>query len=317
MSEHMNTLACRFHPDAELVEDHRAGDMICPVCGLVVGDRMIDVSSEWRTFGDDSGSKDRSRVGAAESHLSLGQDLETAMSIGTGPGALDDSGKQKYSKKHRTMTPTDKALRSGFDCIRQMASRIGLSRRVVDHALALFKKCYENKCVRGRSNESVAAACIYIACRREGAQRTIKEICAISETASKKEIGRCFSLIIKRVPNLARPESIEIKNLVPRFCSRLNLVHEIHIRKAAVHIAERANELCDIQSRGPDSIAGAAIYMACAAAGERQAIGNIQEAVGVMQNTIRLIYRIMLRQAAALFPADFSFKCPVSELPTS
>ena len=267
MSRHMDTLACRFHPGAELIEDHRAGDMICPVCGLVVGDRMIDVSSEWRTFADDSGSKDMSRVGAAESHLSLGHNLETVMSVGTGPGALDSLGKQKYGKNDRTMTSPDKALRSGFDCIRQMASRISLSRRVVDHALALYKTCYESKCVRGRSNDAIAAACIYISCRREGAQRTIKEICAISNAASKTEIGRCFNLIIKRLPELTRPESIEIKNLVPRFCSRLSLEREMHIRKTAIHIAERANELCDIQSRAPDSIAGAAIYMACAAAG--------------------------------------------------
>ncbi|MCP4486199.1 MAG: TFIIB-type zinc ribbon-containing protein [Gammaproteobacteria bacterium] len=32
-------LSCPSHPDAHLVEDHRAGDMICPKCGLVVGDR--------------------------------------------------------------------------------------------------------------------------------------------------------------------------------------------------------------------------------------------------------------------------------------
>ena len=317
MSQHRDTLACRFHPNAELIEDYRAGDMICPICGLVVGDRMIDVSSEWRTFSDDPGSKLMSRVGAAESHLSIGHELETVLSSSKGPGPMSKVGKQKNSKERRTMASTDKALRSGFDCIRRMAARIGLLRRVVDCALSLFKKCYEDKCVRGRSHEAVAAACLYIACRQEGAQRTIKEICAISGTVSKTAIGRCFSLIVKRLPNMKRPESIEIKNLVPRFCDRLDLVREMHIRKTAVHIAERANELCDIQSRGPDSIAGAAIYMACAAAGERQSMDDIQTAVGVMQNTIRLIYRIMLRQAAALFPADFSFVCSVSELPSS
>ena len=36
---YVKQLACRFHPDAALVEDYRAGDMVCPECGLVVGDR--------------------------------------------------------------------------------------------------------------------------------------------------------------------------------------------------------------------------------------------------------------------------------------
>jgi len=34
---------CQYHPDAHLAEDYRAGDMICTECGLVVGDRVIDV----------------------------------------------------------------------------------------------------------------------------------------------------------------------------------------------------------------------------------------------------------------------------------
>ena len=34
-----NVVQCPHHPGAALVEDHSAGDMICPECGLVVGDR--------------------------------------------------------------------------------------------------------------------------------------------------------------------------------------------------------------------------------------------------------------------------------------
>ena len=41
---------CKYHPDATLIEDYRAGDQICSECGLVVGDKVIDVGTEWRTF---------------------------------------------------------------------------------------------------------------------------------------------------------------------------------------------------------------------------------------------------------------------------
>lgn len=33
------TIKCSHHPEAPLIEDYRAGDMICSECGLVVGDR--------------------------------------------------------------------------------------------------------------------------------------------------------------------------------------------------------------------------------------------------------------------------------------
>ena len=68
---------CRSHPDANLIEDHRAGDMICSECGLVVGDRVIDVGSEWRTFSSDKGGEDRSRVGGPENRLLGSSDLST------------------------------------------------------------------------------------------------------------------------------------------------------------------------------------------------------------------------------------------------
>ncbi|CAF4316500.1 unnamed protein product, partial [Adineta steineri] len=96
MTRYVKQLACRFHPEAVLIEDYRAGDMICSACGLVVGDRMIDVGSEWRTFSNDSDTKDMSRVGAAANPLFNNDNLETMMSLGTGAGAVDEFGKQKY-----------------------------------------------------------------------------------------------------------------------------------------------------------------------------------------------------------------------------
>lgn len=36
-----NKVVCYAHPDAPLIEDYRAGDMICSECGLVVGDRFV------------------------------------------------------------------------------------------------------------------------------------------------------------------------------------------------------------------------------------------------------------------------------------
>ena len=88
-------VVCPHHPDANLIEDYHAGDMICPECGLVVGDRVIDVGSEWRTFSNDNNGdqKDQCRVGASE-HWLLGSDLFTM--IGPEGKQLDQSGKPMY-----------------------------------------------------------------------------------------------------------------------------------------------------------------------------------------------------------------------------
>ena len=62
---------------------------------------MIDVGSEWRTFSNDKETKDMNRVGAAENPMFEGDTLETVLSVGTGPGALDEFGKQKYTNGPR------------------------------------------------------------------------------------------------------------------------------------------------------------------------------------------------------------------------
>ena len=43
-----------------------------------------------------------------------------------------------------------------------------------DRADALFKQVNDTKQMKGRSNEAVAAACLYIACRKESVPRTLK-----------------------------------------------------------------------------------------------------------------------------------------------
>ena len=53
-------VACKYC--SVLIEDYRVGDKICSEFGLVVGDRVVDVGSEWRTFSNDNGGEDRSRT---------------------------------------------------------------------------------------------------------------------------------------------------------------------------------------------------------------------------------------------------------------
>jgi transcription initiation factor TFIIB len=38
---------CR-DPNPTIIEDFKAGDLVCAGCGLVLGDRIVDTRSEWR-----------------------------------------------------------------------------------------------------------------------------------------------------------------------------------------------------------------------------------------------------------------------------
>ncbi|KAI5639642.1 transcription factor TFIIB repeat domain-containing protein [Phthorimaea operculella] len=251
-----NKVVCYAHPDAPLIEDYRAGDMICSECGLVVGDRVIDVGSEWRTFSNEKSGVDPSRVGGPENPLLSGGDLSTIIGPGRGDASFDSFGVSKYQNR-RNISSTDRALINAFREINTMADRINLPKTIVDRANNLFKQVHDGKNLKGRANDAIASACLYIACRQEGVPRTFKEICAVSKI-SKKEIGRCFKLILKALETSV--DLITTADFMSRFCSNLGLPNSV--QRAATHIARKAGELDIVSGRSPISVAAAAIYMA-------------------------------------------------------
>ncbi|XP_044288145.1 transcription initiation factor IIB [Varanus komodoensis] len=302
-------VTCPNHPDSILVEDYRAGDMICPECGLVVGDRVIDVGSEWRTFSNDKATKDPSRVGDTQNPLLSDGDLTTMIGKGTGAASFDEFGNSKYQNR-RTMSSSDRAIMNAFKEIASMADRINLPRNIVDRTNNLFKQVYEQKSLKGRSNDAIASACLYIACRQEGVPRTFKEICAVSRI-SKKEIGRCFKLILKALETSV--DLITTGDFMSRFCSNLGLPKQVQM--AATHIARKAVDLDLVPGRSPISVAAAAIYMASQASAEKKTQKEIGDIAGVADVTIRQSYRLIYPRAPDLFPADFKFDTPVDKLP--
>ncbi|GAB1606970.1 transcription initiation factor IIB-like [Argonauta hians] len=303
-------LHCPAHPDSSLIEDYHAGDMICSECGLVVGDRVIDVGSEWRTFNNDKNTKDASRVGAAENPLLDGRDLSTMIATTSGDTLLDDNGKPMYHSR-RNLSVSDRTLLMAFREINQMSERLNLPTMIADQGNTLFKQVHESKSLKGRANDAIASACMYIACRKEGVPRTFKEICAVSKV-SKKEIGRTFKLILKALET--NVEVITTGDFMSRFCASLNMTNQV--QKAANHIAKTAVDLDLVPGKSPVTVAAAAIYMASQASDKKKTQREINVVSGVAEVTIRQSYKLMYPRARDLFPADFKFVTPIDMLPT-
>ncbi|XP_053739447.1 transcription initiation factor IIB-like isoform X2 [Synchiropus splendidus] len=301
----LSKIHCPDHPDAHLVEDCRAGDMICPECGLVVGDRIIDVGSEWRTISSEKSLKDPTRVGDGPNLLSNG-DLSTI--FGEVTASSDDFGNRRY--RHLATRSSRNALLNTFKEISTMADRINLPKNIVDRTNLLFRQVYEQKTLQGRANNAIASACLYIACRQEGVPRTFKEICAVSRI-SKKETGRCFKLILKVLETSMY--LITTGDFMSRFCSNLGLTKQVQM--GATFIARRAMELDLVPGRSPISVAAAAIYMASQASSDKRTQKDIGDTAGVADVTIRQSYRLIYPRAADLFPSDFQFDTPVDCLP--
>ncbi|KAJ6700024.1 TRANSCRIPTION INITIATION FACTOR IIB-RELATED [Salix purpurea] len=130
-----------------------------------------------------------------------------------------------------------------------------------DRANEIYKKVEDQKSSRGRNQDALLAACLYIACRQEDKPRTVKEICSVANGATKKEIGRAKEYIVKHL-GLEAGQSVEMGTIhagdfMRRFCSNLGMSN--HTVKAATE-AVKTSEQFDIR-RSPISIAAAVIYI--------------------------------------------------------
>lgn len=297
-------MKCPYHPDTHLIEDHRAGDVICPTCGLVVGDRIVDVGTEWRSFSNEKNTKDPSRVGAPENKLLSGGDLSTSIALGR------DGDSEMANLQRKSGNGGDRTLLAAFASIREMAARIHLPNSIQDQANKLFKEVLDSKALRGKNSEAQAAACLYIACRKEGVPRTFKEICAVSRT-SKKEIGKCFKLIVRALEtNL---DHITSEQFMSRFCGNLGISQRV--QSGAVAVAKEAVRLDLVAGRSPISIAAAAIYMASQASNDKKSAKEIGEIAGVAEVTIKQSYKLLYPKANELLPESYPYRHLIYQLP--
>lgn len=191
LNVHMVCPDCQEFPP-NLVENFSAGDTICGSCGLVLGDRMVDTRSEWRTFAnDETGNDDPSRVGNAADPLFYGSQLETHIAWGDG-GARS---RELHRAQSKLQTDSNnKNLKEAYSRITSVCQAMHLTDDAMRYAQELFKEVHEQKSFKGKNASNTIAGCLFIACRRTKHDRTFKDI-TDATGVSKKDTGRAFKSI--------------------------------------------------------------------------------------------------------------------------
>jgi len=285
---------CPDCSNVEFVEDFASGDMICRECGLVVGDRIIDIRSEWRNFSDSL--KDPSRASRVNEWLpsgGLSTEISREVTIPNpdreGMAVTSTGSKIAQWQKRIQLTQTDQNLLAGFEKISQIAEILDLPQLIKNKAKELYSmfESKRNKSMRCKK-DSIVAAILYMACKEEHVPRTFKEISR--ETGiTEKEIRKYYRAINKILPK-GTGNRTSAADLVGRFCSKLKLAHDVMSK--ATSIAENAAQF--LEGKSPSSIAAASILMATKLSGEKRWEKDIAQAASISPTTIRNVYKEML-----------------------
>ncbi|EQB56768.1 transcription factor TFIIB [Colletotrichum gloeosporioides Cg-14] len=310
---------CKEYPP-NLVEEFSSGDMVCGSCGLVVGERIIDTRSEWRTFAnDDQGNDDPSRVGDAVNPLLNGSQLETTIAFGEGRDSKQLARLQNKSQNDKA----SKSLMQAYKEIGAFCDSINLGKNVSDAAKHIFKLTYDHNFMKGKPQEAVIAGCIFIACRQTGVGRTFREIFQVTHV-SKKEIGRVFKQLesflqkikeenprgagsLSNLDGYKASASTSAEDLCTRFCSNLNFRNAQKIENVSRALARKTSSVSELAGRSPLSVAAACIYMAAHLMAEPKTSKAIAGVAGVSDGTIKTAYRFLFNAKGKLVEKEWGY----------
>lgn len=270
------------------------GEVICKDCGLVVEDKMVDFTQEWREFDSEEGDK-RRRTGAPMTYTQYDQGLGTEVGRKSDIYSLGGKDRNKFFRlrkwQYRISTAIERNLKLALAELKRVASYLKLPASVEEEAARIYTLSVQRGLVRGRSMESVVAGALYAACRRHEVPRTLDELSEASGI-EKKEIGRTYRFVTRELGISILPSNPA--DYIPRFASSLKLSPETQSR--AVEILDQAQKAELTSGRGPTGIAAAALYVSALLHGEKRTQREVADVAGVTEVTIRNRYKELLEK---------------------
>src|SRR5918993_2622612 len=167
-----------------LIHDQSKGEYICQSCGYVVMDQGLDYGPESHSF--DSEEKSKNARASGYTSVSL-HDYGLRTEIGL--GSRDYNGKsidhqiaeqmnsmRKWHSRIRVASPKERRLSNVLSKINEICSVMSLSKTVMETAAVLYRNYETMSEAKGKSTACIAAASIYLACKRCSIVRSLEEI---------------------------------------------------------------------------------------------------------------------------------------------
>jgi transcription initiation factor TFIIB len=312
--------------ESNLIHDQSKGEYLCQKCGYVVVEQAFDYGPESHSFDLEEKSKNVRASGYTSVSLhDFG--LRTEIGIGT----RDYSGKsinhqmaeqmnsmRRWHSRIRVASPKERRLLNVLSKINEICSAMSLSKTVMETAAMLYRNFETMSEAKGKSITCIAAASIYLACKRCSIVRSLEEIIKtegiIEEDRSTLKLASKYyrmmviemgiftsqesSGIDSAKPNVvstSNPSSvtqskpISVTLAIDQYISKLTNVAKIdtRIERLAIDLAHKTNSNIIADGKAPNGLAAAYIYLAALLLGINLLQMDISSLAGVTEVTIR------------------------------
>lgn len=264
--------------------DRLSGELICTRCGLVILEKLPDLGPEWRSRPDED---------AARADVTAGVDV-TRHDLGIG-SEFDSSGElspswrarirrlRMWQNRCRASSYGEKSLREALIELDKLCEDLSLPKAIKAEISSLYRRAKVARLTMGRGTWQVLAALTFIVCRQRGVPRAEGEVvralsarAGLSERIALKNLRKFIKLLSKKL-KLEVPRACP-EHYLDRFATQLNL---------SSSTVARAHELCHavpdrLKHLKPATLlAGAILYLAAEAAGEKVTMRKLANTIGI------------------------------------
>jgi len=297
---------------ANLIQDHSKGEYICERCGCVVMDQVEDFGRESNSTDFEEKSKNTRASGSTSLAL---HDFGLRTEIAS--GSKDYAGKsidyqmaetmnsiRKWHIRSRIVSPQERRLSNVLTKINETCAAMSLPKLLVETSAMLYRNFESNYEAKGKSIACMAAATIYLACKKCSVVRSLEEIVEATgvtdqDRSNVKLASKYYRMMVMEMGVFteqqapASPQqsaqSIAVALAIDHYISKLANMAKIDtkVERLAIDIAHKTDDHMLADGKAPNGLAAAYIYVASMLLGVNILQRDVSSLSGVTEVTIR------------------------------
>ena len=294
-SQDTETLCSICNRSNRIITDPESGEIVCSNCGIVISDKIQDMSRHDRRVFSSEEANDRIRTGSPASLARHDMGLATII----GKDDRDASGHpldaamrarmqrlRIWNFRAHSHSYVERNLIQAFNELNILRDKLGLSDAVMEKIAYIYRKVQQRGLIRGRTMSGILAAAIYIAYRELGTPRTLKDIAAASNI-KRKDIARNYRTLLFEL-GLKVPNADPIR-CISKVANKANLTE--NTKRHALSVMKEVTDREIPVGKDPIGMAASVLYISCLKTGEDKTQTQIARAAGVTDVTVRNRYK--------------------------
>jgi transcription initiation factor TFIIB len=301
---------------ANLIQDHSKGEYICEKCGCVVMDQVEDYGRESNSTDFEEKSKNTRASGSTSLAL---HDFGLRTEIAS--GSKDYAGKsidyqmaetmnniRKWHVRSRIVSPQERRLSNVLTKINETCAAMSLPKLLVETSAMFYRNFESNYEAKGKSIACMAAATIYLACKKCSVVRSLEEIVEAtgvtdSDKSHVKLSSKYYRMMVMEMGVFTEHQmpapavgntpqsapSLAIALAIDHYISKLANMAKIDtkVERLAIDIAHKTDDHMLADGKAPNGLAAAYIYIASMLLGVNILQRDVSSLSGVTEVTIR------------------------------